>query len=191
MSSRHRMASLTSGTRSRMTSTSQADHAIRQRAAQTDPLAHASGEAPRPTDGRRSRRGMRSRASFRLRRLKADRGPAAITHDEPHARATEKRQLIFAVGQSVPHRPRASVTRESASSIPAGRSFTCAKRKRRSSRVAACSTSFSPSVVGIWAKVALRRLMGYAAPRAVRRRSPSGHWVSGLRRDRSCSRADG
>ena len=38
-----------------------------------------------------------------LRQLKADRGPAAITHDEPHARATEKRQLIFAVGQSVPH----------------------------------------------------------------------------------------
>ncbi len=46
---------------------------------------------------------MRSRASLRLRRLKADRGPAAITHDEPHARATEKRQLIFAVGQSIPH----------------------------------------------------------------------------------------
>ena len=47
--------------------------------------------------------GMRSGASLRLRQLKADRGPAAITHDEPHPRATEKRQLIFAVGQSVPH----------------------------------------------------------------------------------------
>jgi hypothetical protein len=47
-------------------------------------------------------------------------------------------------------RPRASVTRESASSIPAVRSFTCAKRKRRSSRAAACSASFSPPVVGIW-----------------------------------------
>src|SRR5882757_5960891 len=93
-------------------------------------------EAPRPTDGRRSRRGMRSRASLRLRQLKADRGPAAITLFDPHAWATEKRQLIFAVGQSVP--------------IPAVRSFTCAKRKRRSSRVAACSASFSPPVAGIW-----------------------------------------
>jgi hypothetical protein len=37
MSSRHRMASLTCGTRSRMTSTSHADHAIRQRIAQAEP----------------------------------------------------------------------------------------------------------------------------------------------------------
>ena len=93
---------------------------------------------------------MRSRAPLRLRQLKADRGPAAITHDEPHARATEKRQLIFAVGQSGPHPAAGSDTRESASSIPAVRSFTCAKRKRRSSHVAACSASFSPPVAGIW-----------------------------------------
>src|ERR1022692_543556 len=104
-------ASLTCGTRSRMTSTSHADHAIRQRVARADPLPHAGGKRRGPTGGRRSRRGMRSRASLRLRQLKADRGPAVITHDEPHARATEKRQLIFAVGQSVPH-PAAGVRRQ-------------------------------------------------------------------------------
>ena len=93
---------------------------------------------------------MRSRASLRLRQLKADRGPAAITHDEPHARATEKRQLIFAVGQSVPH-PAAGVLHQGECILDStGRSFTCAKRKRRSARVAARSASFSPPVVGIW-----------------------------------------
>ena len=60
---------------------------------------------------------MRSRASLRLRQLKADRGPAAITHDEPHARATEKRQVIFAVGQSVPH-PAAGVRHQGEYAAP-------------------------------------------------------------------------
>ena len=93
---------------------------------------------------------MRSRASPRLRQLKADRGPAAITHDEPHARATEKRQLIFAVGQSVPH-PAAGVRHQGEFILDSGRAqLHLRKRKRRSSRVAACSASFSPPVVGIW-----------------------------------------
>jgi hypothetical protein len=92
---------------------------------------------------------MRSRASLRLRQLKADRGPAAITHDEPHARATEKRQVIFAVGQSVPH-PAAGVRHQGECILDSSRAQ-LHLRKAQAAVVArcACSASFSPPVVGI------------------------------------------
>ena len=79
---------------------------------------------------------MRTPASLRLRQLKADRGPAAITHDEPHARATEKRPLIFAVGQSVPH-PAAGVCHQ-AECILDSRRAQLHLRKAQTAIVARC-----------------------------------------------------
>jgi len=67
---------------------------------------------------------------------KADRGPAAITHDEPHARATEKRQLIFAVGQSVPH-PAAGVRHQAKCILDSGRAQ-LHLRKAQTAVVARC-----------------------------------------------------
>jgi hypothetical protein len=72
----------------------------------------------------------------RLRQLKADRGPAAITNDEPHAWATEKRQLIIAVGQSVPH-PAACV-RHQAECILDSRRAQLHPRKAQTAVVARC-----------------------------------------------------
>ena len=79
---------------------------------------------------------MRTPASLGLRQLKADRSPAAITHDEPHARASEKRQLIFAVGQSVPH-PAAGV-RHQAECILDSRRGQLHLRKAQTAVVACC-----------------------------------------------------
>ena len=110
---------------------------------------------------------MRSRASLRLRQLKADRGPAAITHDEPHERATGKRQLIFAVGQSVPH-PAAGVRHQEECILDSSRAQ-LHLRKAQTAVVARCGLQrqLQPASGRHIAKVALRRLMGYAAPRAV------------------------
>ena len=102
MSSRHRMASLTCGTRSRMTSTSRADHAIRQRVAQADPLPHASGKRR----GRPMGAGADAECAPGVTpATPAEGGPwSSSDHARRTARrATEKRQLIFAVGQSVPY----------------------------------------------------------------------------------------
>ena len=79
---------------------------------------------------------MRSRASLRLRQLKADRSPAAITHDEPHALAAEKRQMIFAVGQSVPH-PAAGVRHQGERILDSSRAQ-LHLRKAQAAVVAAC-----------------------------------------------------
>lgn len=80
--------------------------------------------------------GAAAECAPRLRQVKADRGPAAITHDEPHARATEKRQLIFAVGQSVPH-PAAGVSHQAECILDSGRAQLQA-RKAQTAVVARC-----------------------------------------------------
>jgi hypothetical protein len=176
MSSRHRRASLTCDTRSRMTSTSHAGHAIRQRLAQADPLPHASGK----------RRGHRW-APEPARNALPGVTPATPAEGEPwsssdHARRTARtghqeatanirpRAVGTASGRGRPSPGRVHPRFQACAASPAQ----SANGGRRALRPAALASARQWSAYG---QGSAPSPDGYAAPRAVRRRSPSGHWV--------------